>query len=121
MCDYHCEDDLRLRVVGLRDFMVTFEYSSREYKMRTFPPDSDHRPGRSRRLGGDLALIGLVKLSQPTSDIVRCPSEDDYCSTLDIERRDSQETERGGTWTMAGWVRCSVFTLESCERVVNVI
>ena len=39
--------------------------------MRTFPPDSDHRPGRGRRLGGDLALIGLVKLSQPTSGIVR--------------------------------------------------
>jgi len=39
--------------------------------MRTFPPDSDHRPGRGRRLGGDLASIGLIELSQPTGGIVR--------------------------------------------------
>ena len=34
---------------------------------RTFPPDSNHRPGRGCRLGGDLALIGLVESSQSMS------------------------------------------------------
>jgi hypothetical protein len=66
---YHSEDDLCLRVVGLTNFIVgglsAVHLVSK--KERTFPPDPNHGPGRGRRLGGDLALIGLIKLSQSTS------------------------------------------------------
>jgi hypothetical protein len=43
--------------------------------MRTFSPDSNYGPWWGRRLGCDLALMGLVKLSQPTSSIFRDLSE----------------------------------------------
>jgi hypothetical protein len=43
--------------------------------MRTFSSDSNHGPWWGRRLGRNLAVMGLIKLSQPTSSSIRDPSE----------------------------------------------
>ena len=43
--------------------------------MRTFSSDSNHGPWWGRRLGRNLAVMGLVELSQPTSSIFKDPSE----------------------------------------------
>ncbi len=63
---YHGKDDLRLRIVGLRNFEVSAGMHLEHRSQHTLPSDTDDRPGRGRCLGHDpTGSVRLVELLEP--------------------------------------------------------